>query len=90
MKDHRGLELPEDSMEYEYYHVLPENTALFGPMTRKSIFFIIIFMFCITLFTILITMPITIPPFLLIVFSIYQYRKMSKKYYLKRIFPKNK
>lgn len=81
MHGEKRFDLPAEE-SYTAYH--PDDVALFSPVAKKMILLILLAMFAVLILAMLVTMPVTIFPFLLIIFIIHQYRKMSKEFYEKQ------
>lgn len=84
MENSRRFELPVDIHEEEYFHDAIDDGALFSPAAKKAILVISFIMLALIGLAVLVSKPITIIPFALVVLAIHYYRKMSKSYYRKQ------
>lgn len=84
MQSNRRFELPTDVIEEDYFHPSVEQSALFGPVARKTMLFVSIAMLVLVIVAILVSYPLTLIPFGICVYAFHQYRKMTKSPYRRR------
>lgn len=79
----RPLELPMEMTYEEYAHRAHDEEALFGPLARKTMLAIALVLLVLIGLTVIVTNPLTLIPFALVVFAIHYYRKISRSHYRK-------
>lgn len=84
MENNRRFEIPADVIDEVHFHPAIDQHELFGPVARKAIFIIFVVMFAIIVLAILVSYPLTLIPFGIILYAFHQYRKITKNPYRKR------
>lgn len=84
MENTRRFELPADVIDEDHFHHDIEQHELLGPFARKAILLILAIMLIVVVLAILVSYPLTLLPFGIVLFALHQYRKMTKNPYRKR------